>query len=270
VLVFVQTISFQSNKFFQRRKTMKKTMKRVLAFVLTFLMCASLAAPVFAADAATCPGANADHTKQNCSDYTKVGVHTPACGEQGYTVYECNTCGKYFADDIQENEQSHVWEDVVIAETCDENGYEGKVCKNCGAKHPAGKVIDNIAGHNWTSSIDCELAGQVITVTCQNAGCGAKKDVVATGEHQWTTVPRIVKEPTCAVDGQGLAEYDCTVCGSVKQVVVYALKNHKNLENKVYNIPEEQDRYVAELKLKSFGGSFDKLNEKQKAYMAGH
>ena len=50
----------------------------------------------------------------------------------------------------------------------------------------------------------------------------------------------------------------------------YILKNHKNLENKVYNIPEEQDRYVAELKLKSFGGSFDTLNEKQKAYLAGH
>ena len=50
----------------------------------------------------------------------------------------------------------------------------------------------------------------------------------------------------------------------------HILKNHKNLENKVYNIPEEQDRYVAELKLKSFGGSFDTLNEKQKAYMAGH
>ena len=50
----------------------------------------------------------------------------------------------------------------------------------------------------------------------------------------------------------------------------YILKNHKNLENKVYNIPEEQDRYVAELKLKSFGGSFDTLNEKQKTYMAGH
>ena len=30
------------------------------------------------------------------------------------------------------------------------------------------------------------------------------------------------------------------------------------------------DRYVAELKLKSFGGSFDTLSEKQKAYMAGH
>jgi len=50
----------------------------------------------------------------------------------------------------------------------------------------------------------------------------------------------------------------------------YILKNHKNLENKVYNIPDELDRYVAELKLKAFGGSFDTLNEKQKAYLAGH
>ena len=50
----------------------------------------------------------------------------------------------------------------------------------------------------------------------------------------------------------------------------YILKNHKNLENRVYNIPDELDRKVAELKLKAFGGSFDVLNEKQKAYLAGH
>ena len=49
----------------------------------------------------------------------------------------------------------------------------------------------------------------------------------------------------------------------------YILKNHAHLEPRVYNIPDERDRYVAELKLKSFGGSYDVLNEKQKAYLAG-
>lgn len=50
----------------------------------------------------------------------------------------------------------------------------------------------------------------------------------------------------------------------------YILKNHKQLENRVYNIPDELDRRVAQLKLAAFGGSFDTLNEKQKAYLAGH
>ena len=50
----------------------------------------------------------------------------------------------------------------------------------------------------------------------------------------------------------------------------YILKNHEVLEPKVYNIPDERDRYVGELKLKALGGSFDTLNEKQKAYLAGN
>ena len=49
----------------------------------------------------------------------------------------------------------------------------------------------------------------------------------------------------------------------------YIRKNHKQLENRVYNIPEAQDRAVAEMKLKSFGGTHDELTEKQKAYIAG-
>lgn len=50
----------------------------------------------------------------------------------------------------------------------------------------------------------------------------------------------------------------------------YILKNHKNLQPKVYNIPDELDRHVAQLKLKAFGGSYDVLNEKQKQYLMGH
>ena len=50
----------------------------------------------------------------------------------------------------------------------------------------------------------------------------------------------------------------------------YILKNHGQLEAKVYNIPDALDRHVGELKLASLGGSFDILNEKQKQYLAGH
>ena len=50
----------------------------------------------------------------------------------------------------------------------------------------------------------------------------------------------------------------------------YLLKNEGKLAPGVYDIPEEVDRHVAELKLRAFGGSFDTLNEKQRAYLAGH
>lgn len=49
----------------------------------------------------------------------------------------------------------------------------------------------------------------------------------------------------------------------------YIAKNHRHLEAKVHRIPEEIDRRVAELKLKAFGGTFDTLNEKQRAYLEG-
>lgn len=50
----------------------------------------------------------------------------------------------------------------------------------------------------------------------------------------------------------------------------YLVKNGKNLPARVIDVPEEIDNYVAELKLKAFGGTFDVLNEKQKAYLMGH
>lgn len=50
----------------------------------------------------------------------------------------------------------------------------------------------------------------------------------------------------------------------------YLLLHQDELAAGVHNIPEEIDRYVAELKLKAFGGSFDVLSDRQRAYLAGH
>lgn len=49
----------------------------------------------------------------------------------------------------------------------------------------------------------------------------------------------------------------------------YLHHNVGRLENKVYDVPEEIDRYVAELKLKSMGISIDTLTDKQRRYMYG-
>ena len=40
----------------------------------------------------------------------------------------------------------------------------------------------------------------------------------------------------------------------------------KNLENKVYDIPREQDEYIASLKLSLLGFQIDNLTPEQEAY----
>lgn len=50
----------------------------------------------------------------------------------------------------------------------------------------------------------------------------------------------------------------------------YLVENHKNMENRVYTVPEEVDDYVARLKLQTMGYSIDTLTEKQKAYLESY
>jgi S-adenosylhomocysteine hydrolase len=48
----------------------------------------------------------------------------------------------------------------------------------------------------------------------------------------------------------------------------YIVKNYKNLEKKVYKVPDEIDREVAVLKLKSMGVEIDQLTQEQIAYLS--
>jgi adenosylhomocysteinase len=50
--------------------------------------------------------------------------------------------------------------------------------------------------------------------------------------------------------------------------VEYVVKNGKKLEKKVYPVPEDIDREIARLKLKSMGARIDKLTPKQEKYLA--
>ena len=47
----------------------------------------------------------------------------------------------------------------------------------------------------------------------------------------------------------------------------YVAKNYKKLKNKVYKVPDEIDKRIAELKLRSLGVSIDRLTPEQKAYL---
>ncbi len=47
----------------------------------------------------------------------------------------------------------------------------------------------------------------------------------------------------------------------------YIVKEHKKLENRVYDVPKEIDEKVARIKLKLMGIKIDKLSENQLEYM---
>jgi adenosylhomocysteinase len=48
----------------------------------------------------------------------------------------------------------------------------------------------------------------------------------------------------------------------------YIAKNAKNLEKKVYDVPDEIDSEVARLKLHAMGIEIDTLTEEQKKYLS--
>ncbi|MDP1853427.1 MAG: adenosylhomocysteinase [Candidatus Omnitrophota bacterium] len=48
----------------------------------------------------------------------------------------------------------------------------------------------------------------------------------------------------------------------------YIVKNHKKLERKVYKVPDDIDKKIAEIKLKSMGIKIDTLTVEQKKYLA--
>ena len=50
--------------------------------------------------------------------------------------------------------------------------------------------------------------------------------------------------------------------------VVHMIRNAKSLENKVYSVPEEIDKDIARMKLKTMGIRIDTLTEEQKKYLA--
>ena len=49
----------------------------------------------------------------------------------------------------------------------------------------------------------------------------------------------------------------------------YINDNHKDLDKKVYDVPEEIDKKVAFMKLKGMGINIDTLDEEQHEYLKG-
>lgn len=239
---------------------MKKTMKKVLALVLTVLMCVSVALPVVAADA-TCPGANADHTKANCS-WTEIEKVAVGCGQDGYTLNKCNTCSKYFHDDIVPTTKNHeIKTGASVKPSCTQQGYD--ICKHCGAKF---NIVEGSGeGHRYAdftaankgvgkawypiaTGKDCNYTKWESVClnnwdnkgTNEGANCTTKttKDYDGTlDNHEWILqVDSAFVAPTCSVAGTGT--FKCRVCNTTKTLVIEATGVHTYTDKTVeYKAP---------------------------------
>ncbi|MDX1520670.1 MAG: adenosylhomocysteinase [Anaerolineae bacterium] len=70
-----------------------------------------------------------------------------------------------------------------------------------------------------------------------------------------------------AAEGHPAAVMDMSFANQAL-AAVHVFKNGKNMENKVYRIPEEVDRNIARLKLESMGIEIDTLTPEQEAYLS--
>ena len=202
---------------------MKQRMRRISALLLVALMCVSCMVPAFAAEGEGCPKI---HTKSNCS-YKQVGEpHEASCGEQGYTTYQCTECNTYFADDFVES-ADHLWQSVYQKPTCTADGFEKKICLNCGEEEAWGAEDGDdykATGHTWgpKNGENCEEG-----VVCSVCGEAAKE--IGDEYHVWGE-PEVLKAPNHDEDGEtfdGKAKVTCTVCGETKNVTIVAVGEHK-------------------------------------------
>lgn len=187
--------------------------RRLLAIVLACVMVISML-PMNVFAAVQCPGADVLHNLTNCPDAVKGETVAPICGEYGYTLYECPSCGADFASDFVEPVGEHNWAVTTekVEATCDKDGAEAvETCSVCKATK-GGEVIP-ATGHDW-EVVGTATEGCTVSYKCAN--CGEVKS--ESGDHDWCDMPEIVLEPTYFEDG--LAKYTCEVCGKTKEVVI--------------------------------------------------
>lgn len=187
---------------------MKQRTRRISALLLIAMLCVSMVLPAFATESTECP---TTHTKSNC-EYTLVSVRTATCTSQGYTVYQCNACEAYFADDFVD-ELGHESMTLFKEATCTEAGYRKTVCFNCDTE----EILEETEalGHTWSDNT-CEAY-------CTT--CGATHDSIEGTDddvHDWSE-PERISAPYYDENGDlcpGWAKLTCGLCGLTKEVPI--------------------------------------------------
>ncbi len=164
-----------------------------------------------------------------------VQVVDPKCGEDGYTVYQCDTCDAKFVADIKLKPYDHVLDikTPMVPTTCDTLGTAAVVyCKNEGCSIADGRaataadeaalgvtlipasVADTRTAHDANTE-DTEVGDCVngYTPAKKCATCNVTYTVgtatPGTNDHDWEYV-RIVTVPTCTEAGAAVVH--CKTC----------------------------------------------------------
>ncbi len=139
----------------------------------------------------------------------EVTVEPGSCVKAEISYRKCIRCDARTGVTELAKATGHQWENVSIAPTCTEAGFEGKRCSLCGAED--GKQI-TAAGHKYETTLVEAKCGEdgFKDVKCSVCGQTTHTILPATGKHRWVSYPEV--QATCVEDGH-TAYTQCSICG---------------------------------------------------------
>ena len=224
------------------KKSLRKIIVPILSIVLCLfcLLCACASPPPENNDRDTDNGGfgngNDGHLSASAHehDLSYVPDVAPECATAGSVAYwQCLSCGKYYADELAENELGvkdislpavgHCFKATVAVPTCTENGYALHKCEFCDESY-IDKVVEKL-GHDFVelateSSPTCTADGER-KIKCSRCDQTTVEVLSAIG-HEYTAT---AVAPTCTVDGY--TSYKCSACGDEFFDNVTAARGHE-------------------------------------------
>ncbi len=238
VIILSQCVKSVVKFAFERKETI---MKKFVAWLLVCLMIvSSLPIAAFAeAETGLCPGQGKVHTVANC-DEERLTDDKIDCVGGGDVGYKCTVCGDGFVVTVEPGlcEFSVVVEAEISADCGEEkNGRKAiKKCSKCDtfeyeafgyeSEEAAEDWLTIPWQHTWPEGYEGEgVDGDLYYGDRECTVCGFAQYVNNTAHpeylaHAWSTVPELVKAPTCSANGE--MKYTCTYagCTATKTVVV--------------------------------------------------
>ena len=136
----------------------------------------------------------------------------PTCTKTGLTKgSHCRDCGAVITAQEVVNAKGHMYESVVTAPTCKEQGYTTYVCTKCGDSYKADFTAVT-TNHDYKATITKPATCNedvVKTFTCSVCGDKYTEIINKTGNHNYSSA--VTTPATCT--SKGVRTYTCSVCG---------------------------------------------------------
>ncbi len=156
-------------------------------------------------------GVSGSYTVEVKHNWYETYSYKPNCQHTGSVTYRCDSCDRSWTKSLEKT--PHKFSYTHTAATCTTDGYEERVCGDCGLKEIT--KIEPATGHTWTVQVVSGCGGAVRTRTCTVCGFTETDVDVNDAAHQWESVMTVDKEPTCSEAGS--RSYHCAVCGLTKE-----------------------------------------------------